>query len=218
MVSDRLKKIIFDKLNKDLSKVEIIPHNNNVWFIDRENKYWYFELKQDGHLWWRYSFFIDFFRLFSLSFKEFEPIISEWVELILNRAVLSPMYNFSDAKNKLNEILNYTVPAKKVDGHKLNEQVDEVLNCKVLTTGLCVGLCELQVDEVLNCKVLTTRPLELDANARVDEVLNCKVLTTHFASYKFHRQVDEVLNCKVLTTRRGKIPRSYWVERVLSQT
>jgi hypothetical protein len=60
--------------------------------------------------------------------------------------------------------------------------------------------------------------LELDANARVDEVLNCKVLTTHFASYKFHRQVDEVLNCKVLTTRRGKIPRSYWVERVLSQT
>jgi hypothetical protein len=196
MVSDRLKKIIFDKLNKDLSKVEIIPHNNNVWFIDRENKYWYFELKQDGHLWWRYSFFIDFFRLFSLSFKEFEPIISEWVELILNRAVLSPMYNFSDAKNKVNEILNYTVPAKKVDGHKLNEQVDEVLNCKVLTTGLCVG----------------------SYTASVDEVLNCKVLTTHFASYKFHHQVDEVLNCKVLTTRRGKIPRSYWVERVLSQT
>jgi hypothetical protein len=172
MVSDRLKKIIFDKLNKDLSKVEIIPHNNNVWFIDRENKYWYFELKQDGHLWWRYSFFIDFFRLFSLSFKEFEPIISEWVELILNRAVLSPMYNFSDAKNKVNEILNYTVPAKKVDGHKLNEQVDEVLNCKVLTTHFASYKFHHQVDEVLNCKVLTTRRGKIPRSYWVERVLS----------------------------------------------
>jgi len=56
MISDKLKKIIFDKLYKDLFKVEIIPYNDNLWFIDREYKYWYFELKKDGTLWWKYDF------------------------------------------------------------------------------------------------------------------------------------------------------------------
>ena len=44
MISERLKKVIFDKLYNDLFNVEIIPYNN-IWFIDRDNKYWYFERK-----------------------------------------------------------------------------------------------------------------------------------------------------------------------------
>ena len=46
MVSERIKKIIFNKLYKDLGHVEIIDYNNDVWFIDRENKFWFLELKK----------------------------------------------------------------------------------------------------------------------------------------------------------------------------
>ena len=60
-MTDRLKTIIFDKLYKDLSHVEIIPYKDFIWFIDRENKEWYFEYVKPDKLWWRWGYFNDFF-------------------------------------------------------------------------------------------------------------------------------------------------------------
>ena len=67
----RLKKIIFNKLYEDLKHVEIINYKESVWFIDREKKYWYLECEKDGILWWKYDFFTNFFRLFSMERSEF---------------------------------------------------------------------------------------------------------------------------------------------------
>ena len=87
---ERLKKIIFKKLDQDLGQAEIIvDDNNSIWFIDRGNKYWYLELKSVGVLWWRYSFFNDFFPLFGMERKEYEPVIAEWVEEVLKCNVSS---------------------------------------------------------------------------------------------------------------------------------
>jgi hypothetical protein len=86
-MNDRLKNIIFKKLYEDLSNVEIIPYNNSIWFIDREKKHWYFEYEKSGILWWRYDFFKNFFNLFSFEKNDYEPIISEWVEEVLNYKV-----------------------------------------------------------------------------------------------------------------------------------
>jgi hypothetical protein len=86
-IDDRLKKIIFKKLAKDLSNVEVIPYKGSIWFIDRDNKYWYLELEKDGNLQWRYDFFEQFFQAFSLEQSDYEPLIAEWVEQVLNQKV-----------------------------------------------------------------------------------------------------------------------------------
>lgn len=101
-MTDRIKKIIFNKLITDLSGVEMIIHNNSIWFIDRENKYWYLELVNDGKLYWRYQFFFQFFSLFSMDREEFEPLIKEWVELVLNNGVTS-MHPMNITENSLME-------------------------------------------------------------------------------------------------------------------
>jgi hypothetical protein len=80
MVSDRLKEIIFKKLYKDLSHVEIIPYCNHIWFIDRDKEHWYFRYDENGLLWVRKSYFENFFTLFSLSIDESLPLICEWFE------------------------------------------------------------------------------------------------------------------------------------------
>jgi hypothetical protein len=49
-IDDKLKKYIFKKLANDLSHVEIICYGDSVNFIDRDNNYWYMELKKNGHL------------------------------------------------------------------------------------------------------------------------------------------------------------------------
>jgi hypothetical protein len=106
MVSDRLKQLIFKHLYKELGNAEIIPYKDSIWFIDRENVYWYFQLSKEGCLYWRYSFFPSFFSIFSLEQSEFEPIISSWVEEVLNHKVSTTKMFVIDEFNMVEEILN----------------------------------------------------------------------------------------------------------------
>ena len=158
MVSEKLKNIIYKRLNKELGHVEIIPYKDSIFFIDRENKYWYFEFDKSGTLWWRYSFFENFFLIFSLENEEYKTILGDWVE--------------------------------------------EVLNCKVSTTGVFHYLRHLQVEEVLNCKVSTTRVKSTRCSIGVkstrcsigvEEVLNCKVSATQRLERLHPRLMEEVL-------------------------
>ena len=109
MVSDKLKQIIFNELYTQLKDVEIIPYNGSVWFINRSEKYWYLELNSNNHLWWRYSFFVDFFQLFSLEVYQIEPLIREWTENILNHKVSTTIHRTIDDTLLVEEVLNYKV-------------------------------------------------------------------------------------------------------------
>ncbi len=81
MVSGRLRGIIDKKLSEDLSHVEIIEYKGEIWFIDREDKFWYFIYnKSNGQLLWKYGFFSNFFTIFTMDSDEFTPVISSWVE------------------------------------------------------------------------------------------------------------------------------------------
>ena len=93
-MNQNLKKIIFKKLYQDLSNVEIITHNESIWFIDRENKYWYIIYEKTGFMYWRLIFFREFFQLFCMESDEFEWVIAEWVEEVLNCKVVTPMVGF----------------------------------------------------------------------------------------------------------------------------
>ena len=151
MISEKLKSVIFDKLYQDLKHCEIIPYDGSIYIIDRDNKFWYFEYDKGGTLWWRYDFFNTFFELFSLTYKQFQPILGEWVEDVFNCKVLI------------------------TEGHllPLRLRMEEVLNCKALTTNSTRVLANMVVEEILNYKVLTTKPLQFRRPHRLEEVLNC---------------------------------------------
>ena len=150
MVSDRLKNIIFKQLYKELSKVEIIPYQNNIYFIDRNEKYWYFEYEKNGKLWWRYDFFSNFFLLFSLEREEYEQVMSEWVE----------------------EVLNCKVSTTWTDRYLFLVRVEEVLNCKVSTTRRGYYCSCRTVEEVLNCKVSEIASVDGIIPPFIDKILD----------------------------------------------
>ena len=153
MINEKLKKIIFNRLYEELSNVEIIPYKNSVCFIDREKEYWYFEYEKSGILYWKYSFFNDFFKVFSMEYLEFQWIISEWVE----------------------EVLNCKIETPRIQPKQINNMVEEVLNCKVdIPLNIAEGSTK-EVEEVLNCKVDIPRHLHLVKPDGVEEVLNYKV-------------------------------------------
>lgn len=134
MISEKLKSVIFDKLYQDLKHCEIIPYDGSIYIIARDNKFWYFEYDKGGTLWWRYDFFNTFFELFSLTYKQFQPILGEWVEEVLNYKVLDTKYNFNKSPILVEEILNYKVLTTKPLQFRRPHRLEEVLNCNETKT------------------------------------------------------------------------------------
>jgi len=112
---EKFKQGFIKDIEKELNKCEIIynPNTKGIWFINREEKYWYLEYKvETNYLWWRYDFFKSYMTLFSMSSEVFQELISEWVENKLNGEV--------DTTDNCRESLFYNV--------------EDTLNCKVLST------------------------------------------------------------------------------------
>ena len=180
-MTDRLKTIIFDKLYKDLSHVEIIPYKDSIWFIDRENKEWYFEYVKPDKLWWRWGYFNDFFLLFSMQPAQFVRVITEWVEDVLNYKVNTPYPLIHLYQWQVEEVLNYKVntPLWSLQlNHRQMKEVEEVLNYKVNTPQPSPSFKTREVREVLNYKITKTighKCVKLDV---VVDILNCKVSET----------------------------------------
>ena len=180
MVSERLKQIIFKQLYKELSNVEIIPYRDSIYFIDRDKKYWYFEYEKSGELWWRYDFFTSFFLLFSLEPNDYQKIMGDWVEEVLNCKVDSTGNNYTFCLTKVEEVLNCKVTSTDFGFRSGGRKMEEVLNCKVTSTPVDMPLNLEAVEEVLNCKVTSTIKIFGFFNKAVEEVLNCKVDSTNF--------------------------------------
>jgi hypothetical protein len=152
MVSERLKQLIFKQLYTELGNVEIIPYKDSIWLIDREKEHWYFEFETSGRLWWRYYFFNNFFTIFSLEPKDFEPILASWVEEVLNHKVTTTHAPLVVFHSQVEEVLNHKVSTTVPSADFELRLVEEVLNHKVSTTEGNIGAKSRLVDEVLNQK------------------------------------------------------------------
>jgi hypothetical protein len=191
----RLKQIIKNKLSEDLSSVNIIEYNGSIWFIDAKSKYWYLELyKKTKTLWWRLDFFEDFFILFGMEQNEFAPIISEWVE----------------------EVLNGKVTSTKRGDYSTTVGMEEVLNCKVVSTLKALNPKSGKVEEVLNSKVASTQGSSPCPPHLVEEILNSEIGSTNPSDFPFDRQVEEALNGEVVSSCNGVSSRLGEVEEILA--
>jgi len=229
MIPDRLKKIIFRKLYDDLSHVEIIPFNNSIWFVDRDEKYWYFELQKDGTLWWRYQFFSDFFIMFSLVRDEFQSILAEWVEEVLNsRVYITKVWRGIDS-NGMEVVLNSRVDTTLHGAGKEFPMVEEVLNSRVIKTSEHYFKEYEKVEDVLNSRVLRTQVALHSTSVMAEGVLNSRVNTTFNCRQIVDSPIEGVLNCgdsaptigkrlnhKVSQAKEGELKDETIVDTVLS--
>ena len=154
-MNDKFKQIIFNKLYEDLKHVEIISHEDSIWFIGREEKYWFLRYRKSGKLWWRWDFFDDFFQLFCTERNEYRWILAEWVEEVLNCKVETPCGEFYIYIKKVEEVLNCKVETPYLQPNYRISMVEKVLNCKVETSILWLDHSLLKVEEVLFSAVKT---------------------------------------------------------------
>jgi hypothetical protein len=205
MFSDKLKKLIVEYLLKDLMPVEIIYYRDSIWFINREQRYWYFEYhKEDKHLWWRWSHFQSALTMFSLNGEEHQYLFGELVNMILNK--------------KQNLETKYPDKVFKTVGSILNfkEDIKETLNCEVNTTGVRYFNGEWRVDEALNCEVKKTLSGGSKKSMEAHKVLDQEVKTASAQKLIKEGMVEEVLNFEVETTISVREFRQAGVEEILN--
>jgi hypothetical protein len=176
MITDKVKQVIFKKLYNDLKGVEIIPYKNSLFFVDRKNKYWYFKFDNDGTLYWRYEFFDIFFSLFSMRYKDYEKVISEWMEEVLNCKVSTTLLNSDVEVTKMEEILNCKVLTMSNYPFIFSHLIEEVLNHKVNKTELFFNENNITVEEILNHKVTTSIANISSMSDRVEKVLTTEAI------------------------------------------
>ena len=237
-MNERLKRIIFKKLDQDLGQAEIIVDDNkSIWFIDRANKFWYLELRSSGTLWWRYSFFRDFFPLFGLERLEYEPVIAEWVEEVLKRGVSSTNPNaylnnlpveevlkhevFStlqskiDYQNQVEEVLKREVSSIQRNHMNDCDEMEEALKRGVYSTQCNVGLQGSRpVEEVLKPKTSPTTVDNLSAVVTMEEALKLGVSSFLNFDTPRNREVGRALNNKVSSSNSKELLQ-YEVDKVL---
>ena len=201
-MNERLKRIIFKKLDQDLGQAEIIVDDNkSIWFIDRANKFWYLELRSSGTLWWRYSFFRDFFPLFGLERLEYEPVIAEWVEEVLKRGVSLTLSGFPLMDVGVEEVLKHEVFSTLQSKIDYQNQVEDVLKRGVSSTNPNAYLNNLRVEEVLKRGVSSTQRNHMNDCDEMEEALKLGVYSTQCnVGLQGSRPVEEVLKPKASPT------------------
>jgi hypothetical protein len=202
-MNERLKRIIFKKLDQDLGQAEIIVDDNkSIWFIDRANKFWYLELRSSGTLWWRYSFFRDFFPLFGMERQEYEPVIAEWVEEVLKRGVSSTYIEGDNLEVLVEEVLKHEVFSTLQSKIDYQNQVGEVLKREVSSTlHREFPLMDGGVEEALKRGVSSTQRNHMNDCDEMEEALKRGVYSTQCnVGLQGSRPVEEVLKPKTSPT------------------
>lgn len=207
-MNPRLKNIVFHKLNKDLSKCEIIlAENQSIWFIDRANKYWYFELEKCGKLWWRYEFFTEFFTFFSLEHTSFQRLLSQWVEGILNREVVRINENHQGSALWMDYILSREVATVEVG--KAWTGITEGVQKHGYRKG------SRKVEDVLNRDINEIEGGELFDNGGLEKILNRSVDSTTYLEGEFLPMIENVLNLEMNSTEYGSHDKPNQINKVL---
>jgi hypothetical protein len=217
-MNERLKRIIFKKLDQDLGQAEIIVDDNkSIWFIDRANKFWYLELRSSGTLWWRYSFFRDFFPLFGMEREEYEPVIAEWVEEVLKRGVSLTLSGFPLMDVGVEEVLKHEVFSTLQSKIDYQNQVEDVLKRGVSSTNPNAYLNNLPVEEALKRGVSSTQRNHMNDCDEMEEALKRGVYSTQCnVGLQGSRPVEEVLKPKASPTTVDNLSAVVTMKKVLS--
>ena len=216
MISDRTKQFIFNNLIKDLSNVEMIRHDESLWFIDREKKYWYLELVKTGKLYWRYQFFTEFFDMYSIDREVYEPIIREFVELVLNCNVTSTKTTMAVSSQMVSRVLKNNESPRLIAGSIPNTSMDLVLDNGITSTEVEFGVFRNEiVEDALNNGITSTSYHPFAEYEKIDSVLNTNIKSSRPAN-KSLTIVDSVLNEGVTSMGFTNRDKPFIVDSVLT--
>ena len=109
-ISDRFKKIIFNRITEVLSKTELFKCSKaGIWVIDRQRDDWYFISRDDGFTFYNKKF-DRLFKLFSMPPEKSHLLLREYAKEVLHFKFVHFVKGHEETrKNIYNDIINQIV-------------------------------------------------------------------------------------------------------------
>ena len=77
---EKLKKILFDVIDKLSKDADVYHHDGSLWLIHTEDREWIIEFDYNDILWFNYNFFRMAFKFISLDVDNNISYVTEWFE------------------------------------------------------------------------------------------------------------------------------------------
>jgi hypothetical protein len=101
-ISDRLKKIIFNRITESLSNTESFKCSKaGVWVIDRQRDDWYFISRYDGFTFYNKDYFKNFLSLFSMSPDKSYLLLREYAKEVLHLKFVHFVKGHEETRNDI---------------------------------------------------------------------------------------------------------------------
>ena len=135
---EKLKKLLFDIINKLSKDADVYHHNGSLWLINTDSTTWVVEYTKDETLWFNYNFFRSAFKFVSLDINNKTNYVTEWFEsrFLDLYTVKTTEEPFFDQDQYVQETIENGVKDTKTSVSYQTFSVEETIQKGVKETGL----------------------------------------------------------------------------------
>ena len=155
---EKLKKFLFDIINKFSKDADVYHHNGSLWLIHTNDRRWIVEFTKERTLWFNYNFFKKAFKVISLDINDKNEYVTEWFE--------SRFLNM----NRVKHILDVSNPNPPGVEDTIENGVKETLDAQ--------GRSQISVENAIENGVKRTRFFSAPKRFRVEDTIENGVKDT----------------------------------------
>jgi len=177
---EKLKKLLFDIINKLLKDADVYHHNGSLWLINTEDRKWIVEYTKDRTLWFNYNFFRSAFKFVSLDINDKTDYVTEWFEL-----------RFLDL---------YTVKTTETPFFDQDKYVEDTIENGVKDTKTSMSYQTFSVEETIKKGVKETKSLQIHLKKSIKDTIQNGVRMTKSTIISQDSKVEDTLQNGVKET------------------
>jgi hypothetical protein len=170
---EKLKKLLFDIINKLSKDADVYHHNGSLWLIHTVDRKWIVEYTKERTLWFNYNFFRSAFKFVSLDINDKNEYVTEWFESrFLNMNRVKHILDVSNPNPPgVEDTIENGVKNTKFTSTNFPLRVEHTIENGVKETLDAQGRSQISVENAIENGVKRTRFFSAPKRFRVEDTI-----------------------------------------------
>ena len=187
---EKLKKILFNIIDKLTENTDVYHHNGSMWLINTKEIKWVFEFTKRKTLWYNHEFFRTAFKFVSLEVTHNRYFITEWFE---SRFLNKPKF--------VEEVNQDRIKRGATLGSEQVWRIEDTIQNGVKDTLFGVDPDEGRVEDAIQNGVKDTEDLRVQNLNRIEDTIQNGVKSTRTKPNPLLKKVEDTIQNGVKDTQ-----------------
>ena len=211
---EKLKKLLFDIIDKLSKDADVYHHRENFWLIHTEDRKWIVEFTKERTLWFNYDFFRSAFKFVSLDVQDNKNYVTDWFKSrFLNKPKVEDTWENSadiwhQVENTIQNGVMVTTPSPSVSGFL----VEDTIQNGVKHTNGSQNTQVCSVEDTIQNGVKHTVSVREKSKPLVEDTIQNGVKSTRTKPNPLLKKVEDIIQNGVRRTTPVKSIDIYGVE------